>query len=168
MSSPLTSLLLLGLAASAVAAVAVPAFKESRVAAPIPPATGHLILQVEGDVRALQVVRITAKQDPCGPARVASTFSVVILDAAERELDRVPLDLAQFDLDPAHIGQAPRVEGCVIKDTRIAALVNVPHYPTAARLVILRDRLDAGGASDVLGGADAARYAALLAQGVRR
>jgi hypothetical protein len=160
MPSPLTSLLLFGLAASAVAAVAVPIFHESGSAVPIPPATGHLILQVEGDVRALQVVRITVKQDPCGLARVASPFSIAILDAAERELDRVPLDLSQFDLDPAHLGQAPRVEGCVIKDSRIAALVNVPHYPTAARLVILRG-------SDVLGGADAARYSALLAQGVR-
>lgn len=154
MSAPLRVVVLLGLATSAVA-VALP-----RRESPPPSADGHLILQLEGDVRALSIVRITKKPDPCGLARVDSPFSVVLLDAAERELARVPLDLSQFDLDPAHIGQPPRVAGCVIKDTRIAALVNVPHYPSTARAVILRG-------SDVLGGADAVRFAALLAQGVR-
>jgi hypothetical protein len=104
----------------------------------VPEPQGHLILQVEGDAGALQVTRITPKPDPCGPARLHSEYAVVVRDAAGTELGRVPMDLSAFDLDPARIGQPLRVEGCVVKDTRVATLVSIPRWPTAAALDLVQ------------------------------
>jgi hypothetical protein len=120
---------------------------------------GHLILQIEGDARALRVSRITPKPDPCGPiAGFVSEFSVAVFAADGTELGRYPLDLSAFDVDPARVGGAVRVEGCVVRDTRIATLANVPHWPDAARLEIAR-----GGA--VMGRLLAAEISAMTSAG---
>lgn len=121
-------------AALAVAAVAVP-----LVSGPAPTPSGHLILQVEGDARALAVVRITPKTDPCGRAVFESAFHAVVRDGAGAELSAVPIDLAVFDMDPAHVGAGLRVEGCAVTDTRVATLVSVPRWPNAASIEIRRD-----------------------------
>lgn len=148
----------LALAVSAATAVAIVASDR----APAPPApVGHLILQIEGDAAALQVTRITKKTDPCGPVRTASEYAVVVRDAAGAELSRTPLDLSAFDLDPARLGGALRVEGCVVRDPHVATLASVPCWPTAARLELVH------GAAR-LGEVGAGRYAQLLAAGERR
>ena len=121
-------------ASLALAAVAVP-----LVAGPAPAPSGHLILQVEGDARALAVVRITPKVDPCGRAVFQSAFHAVVRDVAGAELSSVPIDLAVFDMDPAHVGAGLRVEGCAVSDTRVATLVSVPRWPNAASIEIRRD-----------------------------
>lgn len=121
-------------AALAVAAVTVP-----LVSGPAQAPSGHLILQVEGDARALAVVRITPKADPCGRAVFQSAFHAVVRDAAGDELSSVPIDLAVFDMDPARVGAGLRVEGCAVTDTRVATLVSVPRWPNAASIEIWRD-----------------------------
>jgi hypothetical protein len=122
--------------------------------------SGHLVLQIEGDARALHVTRITPKPDPSGPQRLESEWRIVVFDAGGNELGRYPLDLRPFDLDPAHVGAPLRVEGCRIVETRVATLASIPHWPTAARLSIVQgDR--------VLGEVAPARYATLLAGEVR-
>ena len=63
-------------AALAVASATFVAFSGAGEA---PRPVGHLIVQIEGDVLALRVTRITAKADPCGPASgVASEFAIVV------------------------------------------------------------------------------------------
>jgi hypothetical protein len=121
---------------------------------------GHLVLQIEGDALALRVTRITVKPDPCGRNRIDSAWRIVAFDAAGRELGGAPLDLRQFDLDPAHVGAPLRVVGCRIVDTRVATLANLPHWPDTVRLAIVE-----GGR--MRGAVDPTRYAALLAGEVR-
>lgn len=124
--------------------------------------SGHLILQVEGDARALQVTRITRKPDPHNPVvGVSSAYAVVVQDAAGVELGRYPLDLSRFDLDPARIGQAPRVAGCEVWDARVAMLTNVPDFAGAARLELRRGDV-------LLGAVEGAAFARLLAEGQGR
>ncbi len=122
---------------------------------------GHLILQIEGDARALRVTRITPKVDPCGPARFASAHAVVVRDAAGSELGRVPLDLSNFDLDPARVGGALTVEGCMVRDPHVATLVSIPRWPTAASLEVVH-------AQQVLGTLAGGAYAELVTAGERR
>lgn len=150
------ALLAAGLALSTAATVVAVTHSPSA-----PEPQGHLILQVEGDARALRVTRITPKPDACGLARIESPYSVVVRDAAGRELGRVPLDLSKFDLDPARVGGALRVEGCVVHDTRVATLVNVPHWPTASRVEILDGER-------IVGALTATEYATLVEAGERR
>lgn len=126
------ALLAAGLAISTAATVAVVATARS-----VPDPRGHLILQVEGDANTLRITRITPKVDPCGLQRITSEYAVVVRDAQGLELGRVPLDLSKFDLDPSRVGGALRVEGCVVRDPRVATLVNVPHWPTASTVEIL-------------------------------
>jgi len=155
---PSGALLAAALAVSAVAAVAV-----SSTGAPAPAVEpqGHLILQVEGDASALRVTRITPKPDPCGPSRTTSAHQVVVRDAAGRELGRMPLDLSAFDLEPARVGGALRVEGCVVRDPHVAMLVSVPRWEGAASIELVRD-------GQFLGLLPPASYAQLLAEGERR
>ncbi len=104
-----------------------------------PEPQGHLILQVEGDARALAVVRITPKPDPCGRAVFQSEFQAVVRDVAGAELGSVPIDMRGFDMDPAHVGNGIRVEGCALTDTRVAMLVSVPRWPNAGSIEIRRN-----------------------------
>jgi hypothetical protein len=128
-----------------------------------PPAAGpegHLVLQIEGDARALRVTRITPKPDPCGPARLDSIWRIVVRAADGSELGRYPLDLRQFDLDVAHVGAPLRVEGCRVIETGVATLASIPRWPNAASLAIVSG-------ARTLGTLDAPSYAALLAGEVR-
>jgi hypothetical protein len=119
---------------------------------------GHWILQIEGDALALEVTCVTRKPDPFGhQAGIRSPFAIEIRDAGGAALGRFPLELDRFDLDPAHFGRPPQVAGCEIRDTRVAALANVPDLAGAAELVILRGEA-------VLGRTAPARLQALLAE----
>ena len=159
----LGALCALALTVSAAATLTLARHATSPPAAPPAPTEpdGHLVLQIEGDARALQVTRITRKPDPCGPARFTSASAIVVRDAAGSELGRVPLDLSLFDLDPAHVGRPLHVDGCVVRDTRVAMLANVPHWPDAASLEIVHE-------GRVLGVLAGARYEALVRAGAPR
>ena len=107
---------------------------------PPPEANGHFALVVEGDRDRLTVTAANHKQDPWAgvPKGFSSTWTLSIRDAAGQELASVPLDLSKFDLDPAHKGKPLRVQGCIVKDSRIAMLANVPSFPNAASYTFLR------------------------------
>ncbi len=103
--------------------------------------SGHLILVVEGDATRLYVSHIAAKPAPYNPVRNSeSTWSVAVIGENGSELGRFPLDLSLFDLDPAHVGQPLRVEGDVVRDTRVATLVSIPRFAEAEELVFRIDR----------------------------
>ena len=57
----------------------------------------------------------------------------------------MPLDLARFDTDPAHVGTPLVVRGCEVRDPRIALLVNVPRFPGASRYTLWRGDTVLGG-----------------------
>jgi hypothetical protein len=100
------------------------------------PASGHLVLVVEGDAAGLRVTHITIKQVPYNPIRgLDRPWSVALVRGDGLELGRFPVDLSRFDLDPAHIGQPLRVEGDVVWDTKVATIVNVPWFADAEQLV---------------------------------
>ncbi len=98
---------------------------------------GHLVLIIEGDARSLSITQVVAKKDPCGPTdTIESDYHILMLDADASVLARYPLDLSQFDLNPDHIGRPVQVEGCVLIDTKIAMLANVPYLPNATHIQI--------------------------------
>ena len=107
-----------------------------------PEANGHFVLVVEGDRDQLSVTAANHKQDPWAgvPKGLTSAWSLSIRDAAGAELANVPLDLSKFDLDPAQKGKPLRVQGCIVKDSRIAMLANVPCFANAATYTFLRDK----------------------------
>lgn len=121
--------------------------------------TGHYVLVVEGNVKALRVSAAVAKDTPAGgPARPKpSEFRLSVRDGAGNELVSVPMDLSAFDLDPANIGKPPKVTGCIVKSTQVGVLLNVPRFAEAANYVILRGEaqlgtLDAQGLRTLLAG----------------
>ncbi len=122
---------------------------------------GHLILQIEGDATGLEIVRITAKPDPCGPLRDSSAVSILVLGQAGTELGRYPLDLSRFDLRPTRVGGAIQVEGCVIHDPRVATLASIPHHPNAERIKLMRG-------NTTLGSLNATAYRQKLSAGQHR
>ncbi len=106
-----------------------------------PAISGHLLLVVEGDANGLRVTHITPKQDPHNPTRgLDSEWSVAVLSFDGSELGRFPVDLSQFDLDPARVGQPLRVEGDVVWETQVATLVSIPYFANAEGLVFRRQR----------------------------
>lgn len=106
-----------------------------------PAISGHLLLVVEGDANGLRVSHITPKQDPHNPTRgLESEWSVAVLSFDGSELGRFPVDLSQFDLDPARVGQPLRVEGDVVWETQVATLVSIPYFANAEGLVFRRQR----------------------------
>lgn len=107
---------------------------------------GHFALVVEGNVSALRVTHVVKKAEPCGmvPKGLTSEFALSVVDDQGKELWRQPLDLSQFDTDPAHIGRPVQVTGCIVKDSRIAALVNLPDYPDGASVSIWRGQQQIG------------------------
>ncbi len=106
-----------------------------------PAISGHLLLVVEGDANGLRVSHITPKQDPHNPTRgLESEWSVTVLSYDGAELGRFPVDLSQFDLDPARVGQPLRVEGDVVWKTQVATLVSIPYFANAEGLVFRRQR----------------------------
>jgi hypothetical protein len=104
-----------------------------------PTPRGHLIVQVEGDAKLLTITCVTPKNDKFGgvPRGLQSAFEIVLIDGKGAELARCPIDLSAFDLE--RVGGPVHVEGCVVRDPRVAALVNVPFYLETASLRIERD-----------------------------
>jgi len=70
----------------------------------------------------------------------------------------VPLDLSKFDLSPAAKGRPRRVEGCIVHDTEVVMLANVPCFAAAASYVFLRG-------ADPVGTVDGAAVRALAGGG---
>jgi hypothetical protein len=99
-----------------------------------PPADGHCVLVVEGDRDRLAITHAVRKPDPWAgvPQGFASDWMLTIRDAAERVLAEVPIDVSKFETGALQKGQPLRVEGCIVKDARIAMLVNVPWFASAA------------------------------------
>jgi hypothetical protein len=58
-----------------------------------------------------------------------------------QELGRFPIDLARFDLDPAHVGRGPTVPGDQVRTPAIALPVSVPDFAAADNIVVLHDQL---------------------------
>jgi len=111
-----------------------------------PPASGHFVLVVEGDRDRLTVTHASHKADPWAgtPKGLTSKWTLSIRDAAGTELTSLPLDMSQFDLTPARKGQGQQVQGCVVRDARVAMLVNVPCLQKAASYVMQREGIVVG------------------------
>ena len=104
------------------------------VTAPAAPvANGHFVLVVEGDRNGLAVS--FARQKAARWAGVQKGFNsnwrVSIRDGNGAELVNVPLDVRPFATDAQSVGQAPRVNGCYVVESRIGLLLNVPAYAAA-------------------------------------
>jgi hypothetical protein len=93
---------------------------------------GHLVLIVQGDANELRITGAVAKAAPCGAQPQAQgAWQVRVLGPSGTLLHTQPLDLSGFDVDPAHVGRPDRAEGCVVRSTRVAMLVNVPAFAEA-------------------------------------
>jgi hypothetical protein len=122
---------------------------------------GHYVLVVEGDRAALAVTAASRKADPWGgvPKGLVSTWSLAIHDADGGLLATVPLDVSPFAVDGP---RGVRVEGCVVRDSRIGMLVNVPAFARAATYTFTRDD---GGAVRHLGTTTASQVQQLAGGG---
>lgn len=143
--------LLVSCAAACALFAALPALSgggASATPADRPPAAGpgHLVLIVEGTVRALDITAAVAKPDPWGgvPKGLRSPFELRILAEDGGELAVLPLDLSAFDTDPESIGRPLVVQGCLVRDWRIGLLVSVPDFDAAARYRFERDGVAIG------------------------
>ncbi len=118
---------------------------------------GHVVLVVEGTVRALRVTTAVTKTDAWAgmPRGVQSEFQFVALDRDGKELLRLPVDLSKFETDPTKVDAPVVVTGCEVKSPRIGILLNVPALPDAARFQFVRGK-------DVLGAVSAVELAELL------
>ncbi|HEX5051638.1 MAG TPA: hypothetical protein VFZ65_07705 [Planctomycetota bacterium] len=102
---------------------------------PEPPrANGHYVLVVEGDRDRLTITSANAKTDPWAgvPVGFASDWTLCVRDGGGAVLAEVPLDLTPFATSRAEKGQPVQVQGCIVRDSRIAMLVSVPRFDTAA------------------------------------
>jgi hypothetical protein len=130
-----------------------------------PQASGHCVLVVEGDRDRLAITHAARKPDPWAgvPQGFASDWTLAIRDAGGRVLVELPIDVSKFDTGALRKGQPVRVEGCVVRDARIAMLVNVPWFAAAATYEFARTG-DAGGRV-ALGSVPAATVARLAGGG---
>lgn len=119
---------------------------------------GHLILQIEGDANGLRVTWITPKQSAYNPSTRTSPYRIELLDADGMVAGVYPLDLSQFDMNPARVGKPLRVQGCEIRDTRVATIANVAFLAGATAARIMRGNRQ-------LGSLDSTTYQRLLKQG---
>lgn len=113
---------------------------------PETPAAGHYAFVVQGDRDQLTITHAVAKADPWAgvPKGFTSDWALSIRDARGGELARVPLDLSKFDLQPERKGQPVVVEGCIVHDSKVVMLANVPAYAAAANYVFLRGERQVG------------------------
>jgi hypothetical protein len=111
-----------------------------------PLAAGHYALVVQGDRDQLSITHAVAKADPWSgvPKGFTSAWSLSIRDANGKELASVPLDLSKFDLSPQAKGQARTSQGCIVIDSHVAMLANVPAFAEAASYTFLRERTEVG------------------------
>ncbi|MBX3462236.1 MAG: hypothetical protein KF830_03625 [Planctomycetes bacterium] len=112
---------------------------------PPPAADGHYSLVVEGDRDHLAITHARAKAEPWAgvPKGLQSDWRLQIRAADRSLLAEVPLDLAAFDLAPARKGGAVEVDGCIVRDPRVAMLANVPRFAAAAEYTFVRRQGDA-------------------------
>jgi len=106
-----------------------------------PIAQGHYVLVVEGDRTALSITHANLKADPWAgvPKGFASAWKVTVRDARGETLAEVPLDVSAFATSAAEQGQPVQVEGCIVRDSRIGILANVPAFAAAASYTFTRD-----------------------------
>lgn len=123
----------------------------ATVVTPPPPLqTGHLVLVVEGDRNGLAVTFARHKPSRWAgvPKGFTSDWQLRIQDAAGQELQRIPLDVRPFATGAAQVGKPATVRGCVVVDSHIGMLVNVPVRTDAAHYQFVRP--DATGERDVV------------------
>jgi hypothetical protein len=109
---------------------------------PAPP-EGHLLLVVTGDAGALTVEHAVRKPDAWqAPHRDEGEWRIRVFAADGHVLGSYPIDLSAFDLAEERRGKGLHVEGCKVVDTRVHALVSIPHHPDAARIAFVRRRGD--------------------------
>ncbi|MCA8951787.1 MAG: hypothetical protein KDE27_19920 [Planctomycetes bacterium] len=125
-----------------------------------PPVNGHFVLVVEGDRDRLDITHASHKADPWAGIQkgLTSDWVLSIRDRSGAELQRVPLDMSKFDLDPRRKGGPIRVEGCIVRDAAVAMIANAPCVAGAASYVFLRG-------DDVVGTVTAARVDQLAGGG---
>ncbi len=108
---------------------------------PTPPATadGHFVLVVEGDRNALTIGHAQHKVAPWAgvPKGLTSNWLLAIRGDRGELLAEVPLDVSHFAVGAAEQGTL-QVEGCVVRNSRIAMLVNVPAFATATTYTMSR------------------------------
>ncbi|HZN41797.1 MAG TPA: hypothetical protein VFD82_23535 [Planctomycetota bacterium] len=111
-----------------------------------PVANGHYVLVVEGDRDQLTITHASAKTDPWAgvPKGFSSTWTLTVQDERGATLATVPLDVSKFAVAAAERGRPLTVEGCVVRDSRIAMLVNVPRFDAAATYTLTRQDGDRG------------------------
>jgi hypothetical protein len=118
-------------------AAAAPASQPADPIAPIAPAVanGHSVLVVEGARNGLGATFASRKQAPWAgvPKGFDSNWRLSVVDARGVELADVPLDVRPIATDPASLGKPATVRGCIVVDSRIGMLVNVPCYAEADR-----------------------------------
>ena len=102
------------------------------------------MLVVEGDRNGLAVSFARKKQARWAgiPKGFDSNWRVSIRDANGRELADVPLDVTPFATDAQSVGKGPRVHGCVVVESRIGLLLNVPAYDAAHSYAFSRTEAD--------------------------
>lgn len=116
-----------------------------------PVANGHYVLVVEGDRNSLAVTFASKKSSPWAgaPKAFQSNWRVSVLDVQGQELANVPLDVRPFATDARSVGKPLHVNGCVVVDSKIGMLVNVPAFANAASYTFSRQ--DAAGIKVALG-----------------
>jgi|GEM_PF-5825287 len=122
-----------------------------------PQADGHYVLVVEGDRLGLDVSFASRKQAPWAgrPKGFESSWRLTVLDVAGTPLADIPLDVRPFATDPASHGKPAVVRGCVVIDSKIGMLVNVPRFTQASSYRFSRE--DARGVITLLGDVPAAK-----------
>jgi hypothetical protein len=123
-----------------------------RTAPAQPVADGHYVLVVEGDRTALLITHASRKTEPWAgvPKGFTSAWLLSIRDAHGAVLADVPLDVTPVATGAGELGKPVRVEGCIVRDSRIAMLVNVPRFAAAASYTFTRVE---GGRTQALGAA---------------
>jgi hypothetical protein len=133
---------------------------------PAPPATadGHFVLVVEGDRNALTIGHAQHKVAPWAGVQKGLTSNWLLAIHGERGelLAEVPLDVSHFAVGAAEQGTL-QVEGCVVRNSRIAMLVNVPAFATATTYTMSRP--DDAGRRVILGTIDGATVRTLAGGG---
>ena len=131
----------------------------ARTVLPAVPAVadGHYVLVVEGDRNGLTVTFASKKPAPWGgrPKGFDSNWRLSVRDAQDVELVDIPLDVRPFATGAASLGKPVVVQGCIVVDSRIGMLVNVPRYAEAESYRFTRT--DADGTETVLGTVAAAK-----------
>ncbi|MEO6596440.1 MAG: hypothetical protein ABIP94_16945 [Planctomycetota bacterium] len=108
---------------------------------PAPPVpNGHYVLVVEGDRDQLNITHASAKPAPWAgvPVGFTSDWTLTIRDARGELLAEVPLDVTSFATSALEKGQPLQVQGCIVRDSHIAMLVNVPRFDEAASYTFVR------------------------------